>query len=98
MTHLFPSKEYKAGARIFPTLVPIDHDNPESIKNIEAWEKLKLWNKPFLTIFGNEDDIMTGAEKNVTEINSRSKGQNHAILNAGHFIQEERRRTCSIYC
>jgi hypothetical protein len=29
---LFPSEEYKAGARIFPTLVPIDHDNPESIK------------------------------------------------------------------
>jgi hypothetical protein len=42
----FPSEEYKAGARIFPTLVPI-HGNPESIKNIEAWEKLKLWNKPF---------------------------------------------------
>lgn len=86
----FPSEEYKAGARIFPTLVPIDHGNPESIKNIEAWEKLKLWNKPFLTIFGNEDDIMTGAEKTLQKLIPGAKGQNHAILNAGHFIQEEK--------
>jgi haloalkane dehalogenase len=88
----FPSEEYKAGARIFPTLVPIDHDNPESIKNIEAWEKLKLWNKPFLTIFGNEDDIMTGAEKTLQKLIPGAKGQNHAILNAGHFIQEEKEK------
>jgi hypothetical protein len=53
-------------------LVPIDHD-PESIKILKLG-KLKLWNKPFLTIFGNEDDIMTGAE-NVTEINSRRRSK-----------------------
>ena len=58
-----PSEEYKAGARIFPTLVPIEEDDPESIKNLKAWEKLKSWNKPFLTIFGDEDNIMLGAEK-----------------------------------
>lgn len=86
----FPSEEYKAGARIFPTLVPIEHDNPESIKNIKAWEKLKLWNKPFLTIFGDEDDIMTGAEKALQKTVSGASGQNHKILNAGHFIQEEK--------
>ena len=33
----FPSEEYKAGARIFPTLVPINEDDPESIKNLKAW-------------------------------------------------------------
>lgn len=86
----FPSEEYKSGARIFPTLVPIDSDDPESIKNRNAWENLKQWNKPFLTIFGDNDDIMKGAEKAFQKLVPGAKGQNHKILNAGHFIQEEK--------
>lgn len=86
----FPSEDYKAGARIFPTLVPIEEDDPESIKNLKAWEKLKSWNKPFLTIFGDEDNIMLGAEKTFQKLVPGAKGQNHKILNAGHFIQEEK--------
>jgi haloalkane dehalogenase len=58
---------------------------------LKLGKKLKLWNKPFLTIFGNEDDIMTGAEKTLQKL-IPSKGQNHAILNAGHFIQEEKEK------
>ncbi|BFP43518.1 haloalkane dehalogenase [Flavobacteriaceae bacterium GF1] len=86
----FPSEEYKAGARIFPTLVPIEEDDPESIKNLGAWEKLKSWNKPFLTIFGDEDNIMLGAEKAFQKLVPGAKGQQHKILHAGHFIQEEK--------
>lgn len=86
----FPSEEYKAGARIFPTLVPIDHDDPESIKNLQAWEKLKHWNKPFLTIFGDEDEIMSGAEKAFQKLVPGTEKQNHKIINAGHFIQEDK--------
>lgn len=86
----FPSEEYKAGARIFPALVPIDPKDPESIKNLQAWEKLKQWHKPFLTIFGDEDDIMRGAEKVFQKLVPGAKDQNHTILNAGHFIQEEK--------
>ena len=86
----FPSEEYKAGARIFPTLVPIDSNDPESIKNLTAWEKLKQWQKPFLTIFGDKDDIMKGAEILFQKLVPGAKGQNHTILNAGHFIQEEK--------
>jgi len=86
----FPSEEYKAGARIFPTLVPINEEDPESIKNLKAWEKLKSWNKPFLTIFGDADNIMLGAEKAFHKLVPGTNGQNHKILNAGHFIQEEK--------
>jgi len=86
----FPSEEYKAGARIFPALVPINENDPESIKNLKAWEKLKSWNKPFLTIFGDEDKIMIGAEKALQKNVSGARGQNHKILHAGHFIQEEK--------
>ncbi len=86
----FPSEEYKAGARIFPTLVPISQNDPEAIKNLKAWEKLKSWNKPFLTLFGDEDTIMIGAEKAFQNLVPGAKGQHHKILNAGHFIQEEK--------
>jgi len=86
----FPSEEYKAGARIFPTLVPIDYDDPESAKNRQAWEKLRQWDKPFLTIFGDGDDIMRGAEQAFQNFVPGAEGQNHTILKAGHFIQEEK--------
>ena len=86
----FPTEDYKAGARIFPTLVPIEPDDPEAINNLEAWEKLKSWNKPFLTIFGDEDNIMFGAEKAFQKLVPGAAGQDHKILNAGHFIQEEK--------
>lgn len=86
----FPSEDHKAGARIFPTLVPIDQDDPESIKNLKVWEKLKTWNKPFLTIFGDKDTITFGAEKAFQKLVPGAQGQNHLILSAGHFIQEEK--------
>ena len=86
----FPSEEYKAGARIFPTLVPIEENDPESKKNLEAWAKLMQWNKPFLTIFGDADQIMIGAEKALQKLIPGAKNQNHKILRAGHFIQEDK--------
>jgi len=86
----FPSEEYKEGARIFPTLVPINPKNPEASKNKEAWIKLSQWKKPFLTIFGSKDDITKGSERVFQKIVPGSKGQNHAVLDAGHFIQEEK--------
>lgn len=86
----FPSEKYKAGARVFPTLVPIRIDQYESIQNTYAWDKLKEWKKPFLTIFGDHDDIMKGAEKLFQKHIPGAKGQNHAMLRAGHFIQEEK--------
>ncbi len=86
----FPSEEYKAGARIFPMLVPVDFDDPEAAKNRKAWEKLQQWRKPFLTIFGDADTIMIGAEKVFQKLVPGAKGQDHTILHAGHFIQEEK--------
>ncbi len=86
----FPSEEYKAGARMFPTLVPIESNDPEALKNIEAWGKLGEFNKPFLTVFGTEDRIMKGAEMIFQKIVPGAQGQNHQLLEAGHFIQEEK--------
>ena len=86
----FPSEEYKAGARIFPSLVPASPDDLESNNNRLAWKKLMQWEKPFLTIFGDGDDIMRGADKALQKFIPGTKGQKHTMLNAGHFIQEEK--------
>jgi len=86
----FPSEEYKAGARIFPTLVPASPEDPESNNNRLAWKKLMQWEKPFLTIFGDGDDIMRGAEKIFQKLVPGTQGQQHTMLNAEHFIQEEK--------
>ena len=86
----FPSEEYKAGARIFPSLVPIEPEDPEAINNVKAWKTLRQWEKPFLTVFGSEDPIMKGAEKAFQEHVPGAKNQPHQIWMAGHFIQEEK--------
>tara|TARA_Y100000034_G_scaffold136654_1_gene214589 strand:+ start:162158 stop:163054 length:897 start_codon:yes stop_codon:yes gene_type:complete len=86
----FPSEEYKAGARIFPTLVPSEADEVESINNRKAWQQLQQWKKPFLTIFGDSDYIMKGAEQVFQKLIPGAQNQNHKILHAGHFIQEEK--------
>ena len=86
----FPSEEYKAGARIFPTLVPVTLDDPEALNNKKAWKELMKWDKPFLTIFGDGDTIMKGADKFFQKVIPGTKNQKHCYLNAGHFIQEEK--------
>ena len=86
----FPSEDYKSGARIFPMLVPVDYDDPEAAKNRKAWELLTQWEKPFLTIFGEKDEIMKGVDKILQQRIPGAKNQPHTTLDAGHFIQEEK--------
>ncbi len=86
----FPSEEYKAGARVFPLIVPIESDDPESIRNREVWQKLKKWEKPFITLFGGEDDIMRDSDKLFQRLVPGTKAQAHSTLYAGHFLQEDK--------
>jgi len=86
----YPTEEYQAGARIFPSLVPIAEEEQEAINNKKAWGILSQWTKPFLTIFGDSDPITAGGEKIFQKLIPGCKGQKHTILNAGHFIQEEK--------
>lgn len=85
----FPSEEHKAGARIFPSLVPISTDNPESANNQAAWAKIMQWKKPFLTVFGDSDPIMRGAEKFFIQMVPGARDQPHSIVHAGHFSQDD---------
>lgn len=86
----FPDESYKAGARIFPQLVPITPNDPESPANREAWLRLAQLNVPFLTLFSDSDPITRGAEKQLQAKIPGAAGQPHRILTGGgHFLQED---------
>ena len=86
----FPDERYKAGARVFPALVPTRADDPEGINNRQAWKVLERYSKPFLTLFGDKDPITRGGDKIMQARVLGSQRQPHAlIMGGGHFIQEE---------
>lgn len=87
----FPSEIYKAGARIFPALVPTTPDNVESENNKKAWASLMQFKKPFLTLFSDSDPITKGGEKVLQKLIPGAKGQKHTIIKAGgHFLQDDK--------
>ena len=86
----FPSAKYKAAIRALPNLVPCSPGDSEAIANKKAWESLCKWEKPFLTVSGNQDSITRGADIYMQERIPGARGQDHIRLNAGHFIQEDR--------
>jgi len=87
----FPEPRYEAGARQFPSLVPIFPDDPEILANRRAWEVLRRWEKPFLTAFSDGDPVTRGGEKRFQQEVLGARGQEHpTIVGAGHFLQEEK--------
>ncbi|HEY5935504.1 MAG TPA: haloalkane dehalogenase [Kofleriaceae bacterium] len=86
----FPDETFKAGARQFPTLVPITPDDPASAANRAAWSVLGRWQKPVLTAFSDKDPITRGADKLIQFAIPGAKGQPHTtIREGGHFLQED---------
>jgi haloalkane dehalogenase len=86
----YPDESYKAGARIFPALVPTSPDMDGVKENLAAWDVFKKWEKPFLTSFSDQDPITAGVEKVFHKLIPGTKGQPHQILKGGgHFLQED---------
>jgi haloalkane dehalogenase len=86
----YPGNQYKAGAIIFPSLVPLSPDAPSAKENSEAWKVLERFDRPVLTVFGDSDPVTLGWEKRFQKRVPGTKGQAHRIIKqAGHFIQED---------
>ena len=86
----FPDDSYKAGARIFPSLVPTTPDDPAAEANRRAWEVLQKWEKPFLTAFSDSDPVTKGGEFVMQKRIPGAQGQPHVMLKGGgHFLQED---------
>lgn len=86
----FPDESYKAGARVFPTLVPNRPDDPAAPANRAAWGVLARWPGPILTAFSDGDPITAGGERHFQRLPG-AQGQPHVtITGGGHFLQEDR--------
>lgn len=87
----FPADEYTAGSRIFPSLVPTSPNDPSGEANRAAWEVLKAWTKPLLTLFSDSDPVTAGGFKPFQKLVPGAQGQPHTIIDAaGHFLQEDK--------
>ncbi|HUH05236.1 MAG TPA: haloalkane dehalogenase [Kofleriaceae bacterium] len=87
----FPDDSYKAGARAFPVLVPIEPNDPEGVINQQAWAELMKLDKPCLTAFSDKDPITRGADRLIQAAIPGARNQPHTtICGGGHFLQEDR--------
>jgi haloalkane dehalogenase len=86
----FPDDRYKAGARVFPSLVPTAPDDPAAAANRAAWEVLARFDKPFLTAFSDGDPITGGGDRIFQKVVPGAQGRPHVTLRGGgHFLQED---------
>ena len=87
----FPDEPSKAGARAFPQLVPVEDGMDGIEQNKAAWEGLAAFDKPFLTLFGEDDPVTGGLGETLAGRIKGAEGMPHAMLSTcGHFCQEDR--------
>lgn len=86
----FPDEAHMAGARQFPTLVPITPEHGSVAENQAAWKTLEDWEKPFLTLWGLHDPVLGHLGQEFIDRIPGAKGQPHQTFeDGGHFIQDD---------
>ncbi len=85
----FPDETYLAGARRFPSLVPIMPDNPAIPDNRKAWKVLERFDKPFLTSWSDEPGVgpPDPFQKRIPGAQNR---EHPTVVGARHFLQEDK--------
>ena len=79
----YPSGKYKAGAHVWPYLIPTQLQENEKYWK-EVYEK---WHKPFLVAFGGEEIITISMKDDF--VNRLPNPTVITLEGAGHFVQEE---------
>ena len=87
----FPDSSYKAGAKVWPQLVPIFASNPAAVYTRRARNRLAEWEKPALVLFSDSDPITGSHAEFFYNLIPTAKNQPlETIQNAGHFLQEDK--------
>jgi len=87
----FPDRKYKAGAQVWPLLVPIRPEDPGADSMRRARDVFSKWTKPCLVMFSDGDPVTAGGDVVMRELILSAKDQPEiTITNAGHFLQEEK--------
>ena len=88
----YPDGSYQTSPKIFPSLIPVQPDNPGVPQCREIWNYLDTWTKPFLTVYGSADPIAfkPGAHLKFQARVPGAKNLDHIVIEgANHFIQED---------
>lgn len=85
----FPDESYKAGARQFPTLVPVTPEHASVAENRQAWAALGRFEQPFVTAYSDGDPVTAGRDREFQARVPGARGQRHLTLPGGHFLQED---------
>ncbi len=86
----YPDQSYKAGALVFPLLVPINPDDEAAPHMRAAREVLRKWTKPVQVMFSDGDPVTRGGDAWFRENVPGAKGTPEiTIENGGHFLQED---------
>lgn len=86
----YPTSAYESCLLTWPGLITVQPDNPGLPLNLAVWKRLQLFDKPFLTLFGELDPVGRGWEKRAQASIPGARGQDHQLIaNAHHFIQED---------
>ena len=79
----YPSGRYKAGAHVWPYLIPT-----QLKENEKYWKEIyEKWDKPFLVAFGGEERITIRMKDDF--VNRIPNPRIITLGGAGHFVQEE---------
>lgn len=84
----YPDKRYKAGAEIFPSLVPISSSDSGASHMSFAAHELERYDKPVLIMFSDKDPITAMFADYFADKVTRA--QRVEIKDAGHFLQEDK--------
>ena len=86
----YPDKSYLTGIRQFTQMLPTRNDNPILMENWHALQKLKNFEKPFLNLFSDKDQIAPKGYKSVRPIVPGTRDYEPIILKGGsHFLLED---------
>ena len=89
----FDTPESKAGAAVFPLLVPIAEDDTGAAEMAAVLDALRRWDKPALVAFSDTDPVFPFPQSGEAFTSViPTAGEQVRIAGAAHFLQEDRGR------
>jgi haloalkane dehalogenase len=86
----YPHKKYLTGNRQFTQLLPTRNDNPMLVDNWHALQKLKQFEKPFLALYSDGDQVAPKGYHSFRPIIPGTRDYEPIILKGGsHFLLED---------
>jgi haloalkane dehalogenase len=86
----YPDPSLTIASRAFTQLLPTRPDNPMLGDNWEAFKVLDRFERPFLTIYSDQDIVAPTGYRELVRRIPGAAGQPHVVLaGGGHFLQED---------